>query len=194
MIHEKPEVQELMQKMRELLFDFATLGGYPRDIANNLTPKDMDICIFNYHPTDLAEARLYNVLVAWLMKHDMVRIVYDETHHPSAEDDSRVLSVISLHCGVDLIFWDAKTKWEVLDNFDFNINQYELAMYGDKFIPVFHGNNHGILQFVRPHEDLTQDRVDNITGKADSLGWNTCQTKTKYKNSCPPTPTMPNAS
>lgn len=192
MIHQKSEVQELMDKMRELLFDFAILGGYPRDLAMGREPKDLDICVYNYHPTDTAEIKFSKILQSWLEERNMIREAYDE-HHPSAQQDCRVYHVVSLHCGVDIIFWDADTKWEVINNFDFNINQYELALSADNFTPIYHGNNHGILQFVRPHDDLTQERVDKITGIADSLGWDTCQTKTKYKNSCPHTPIMPSA-
>ncbi len=188
MIHQKPAVQELMQKRRELLFDFAILGGYPRDLAVGRKPKDLDICVYNYHPRDQAEIHFATILKEWLEERNMIRDAYDE-HHPSAAQDGRVYSVVSLHCGVDIIFWNAETKWEVINNFDFNINQYELALSADNFTPIFHGNNHGVLNFVRPHEDLTEERVDKITGLADSLGWNTCQINKKSMNFCQPTPT-----
>lgn len=190
MIHQQPEVKELMQKMRELLFDFAILGGYPRDIANNRTPKDMDICVYNYHPTDRAEIMFASMLRKWLEEKDMIREAYDE-HHPSATGDNRVYHVVSLHCGVDIIFWNAQTKWEVINNFDFNINQYELAVSDDNYTPVYHGNNHGVLGYIRPHDDLSQERVDHVVDIADSLGWDTCLLNKKSMSFSQPTSTPP---
>lgn len=177
MLHKETVVQEVMQKMRELLFDFAILGGYPRDLANGRSPKDLDICVFNFHVGDIAEQRFYEMLRIWLEDRNLIRNAFDE-HHPSAQDDSRVLGVLALTCDVDIIFWNAENKWGVINNFDFNINQYELAVNGDSFTPIYHGNNHGVLRYVRPHDQLSQERVDKIADIAHSMEWDTCQIRT----------------
>lgn len=163
-----------MQKMRELLFDFAILGGYPRDIALGREPKDMDICVYNYHPTDQAEITFSNVLKAWLEERNMIAEAHDKMH-PSNPDKSRIYHVVTLKCGVDIIFWNAKTKWEVIHRFDFNINQYELAVQDDSWTPIFHGNNHGVLQHVRAANEILPERLDHIIDIADSFEWDTTQ-------------------
>lgn len=169
MIHEKPIVKDLLQKMRELLFDFSVLGGYPRDLANGRTPKDMDICIYNFHQDDIAERAFLEMLIKWLNENNLI----SETHATGSGDgDNRVLLVLSLTCNVDLIFWVGTTKWDVLNSFDFNINMYEFDLITGE--PKFLGTNEGTLVQIR--EDFRSDeqytkRLTHMQEVAKEINW-----------------------
>lgn len=169
MIHEQPIVKDLLQKLRELLFDFSVLGGYPRDLAHGKTPKDMDICIYNFHQLYPEESKFFGILLQWLGENNLI----DEVHSTGSGDgDNRVMLVLKLTCDVDLIFWIGDTKWDVLNSFDFNINLYEFDLV--KGEPKFLGQNEGTVVQIRQDfrsEDQFNKRVARVKEVAQEIGW-----------------------
>lgn len=163
------QVDKVLTKLKSLLFDFSILGGYARDLHYGLTPKDIDVCIYNYHPLDHAESQFRQMLLEYLDKEDLLKEVHSEG---SANSDSRVHLVLSLTCGMDLIFWEAKDKWDVLNNFDFNINQFEYNWETKK--TEFLGSNQGelvqIRQDFRTEEQLTK-RLTRCKEIAEAIHW-----------------------
>lgn len=183
MIHERQEVQDVLKKLQNLLFDFVIAGGYPRDLALGRQPKDVDICIYNYHPEDAAEMKFTEMLYSWLKEKGLIKTVHDEDEQLSY-DDARIHRVWSLNCDVDIIFWNAANEWEVLRNFDFNINQY--IWDATRQLPMFVGNlpEKGTLTMLRDLWDYNQDpteRILKMCAIADEVGWDTTKVKADLK-------------
>lgn len=181
MLHEEQLIQQLFLKMETLLFDFAVLGGYPRDIHFGRTPKDLDICVYNYHPYDIAEEQFTRMLRDWLYSKDIGLTIYHEGDSASASGDSRVHMVWTLSCGVDIIFWNAETKWEVLKNFDFNINQFELDTTTGEVtrrlgVPGI-DTELVMLRDLFQYNDNPEDRILHVMQIAKEVGWDICSVK-----------------
>lgn len=182
MLHKDEQVLDVLKQLKNHLFDFAILGGYPRDLHHGRNPKDMDVCIFNFHSYDNAECVLLDKLIHKLTFAGLIDSIYSKV---SAEGDSRVYTTIKLTCGMDLIVWNARDKWDVLSNFDFNINQYELVLEKDgSYEIVEHCKDTGKLHMLR---DLYKyvadpsDRVLHVCTIAEELGWDTCSVKNNLK-------------
>lgn len=74
----------VLADLRAYLFDCRITGGFPRDVASHNTAKDLDICVFNFHPNDIAESKFYEQLVLQLKdSFDSVE-VFDQ--YPNDED------------------------------------------------------------------------------------------------------------
>ena len=147
-------------------------GGYPRDLHFGVEPKDVDFFVrYNEKTVNEILSRLKQLN---LPHHDCIDDIEDEEGYPSDETEDRISRVIKVGEYIDIIFVNhALTK--VTDNFDFNINQFELGMMDD---PVFTGKTHNnVLQVVtdtslyNKKEELSSDRISKIVKKADSLGW-----------------------
>ena len=147
-------------------------GGYPRDLHFGVEPKDVDFFVrYNEKTVNEILSRLKQLN---LPHHDCIDDIEDEEGYPSDETEDRISRVIKVGEYIDIIFVNhALTK--VTDNFDFNINQFELGMMDD---PVFTGKTHNnVLQvvtdtsFYNKKEELSSARIAKIVKKADSLGW-----------------------
>lgn len=44
--------------LNSFILDNVVAGGYPRDLAHSLPPKDVDVCIYNFHPVDECEQHM----------------------------------------------------------------------------------------------------------------------------------------
>ena len=54
--------------LNSFILDNVVAGGYPRDLAHGKQPKDVDVCIYNFHPGDYAEMHLVEGLQKSLKK------------------------------------------------------------------------------------------------------------------------------
>lgn len=180
MLHEEQLIQQLFKKMETLLFDFAVLGGYPRDIHFGRTPKDLDICVYNYTPHDIADNKFTAMLGGWLYQNKITVVRHYSESCASASGDSRVHMVWTLSCGVDIIFWNAKTKTEVLQNFDFNINQFELDTITGEAIDRRSNSDNKELMMLRDlfqYNDNPEERIIHVMQIAKEVGWDICSVK-----------------
>ena len=89
-MHYKNEVLLNMGKLvlsdlRAMLFDCHITGGFARDIASHNIAKDLDICVYNFHPNDPAEEKFYSMLVTQLEGSYNSVEVFDQ--YPVGEDE-----------------------------------------------------------------------------------------------------------
>jgi hypothetical protein len=147
----------LITKILELYnIDAIVAGGYPRDLAFGEIPKDMDIFVVDFNSVlDLCDSL-------------NIRYTLFENYESTGETNrfGRVLKIGD----VDII--ECATHIEhpinqVLDLFDYNINQW--CLINDK--PVFVGQNFGTLERASK-ECVTEKRIQYITKKAIKRGWN----------------------
>ena len=180
MIHETQNFRAIVELLERHKLDFAVLGGYPRDLFHGFAPKDLDICVFGYNSFDICVAER---VCTELGERGFVEAMHLE--NGSARNDASVSLVLTLKGDIDVIFWNACTKEEVLQLFDFNFNQFELELREDGvkvgIPPVF-------TQLAMLRDDLSPERIDRMIQKAKDYGWDTCQVQSKLKSSSLPTP------
>lgn len=186
-LHKDTTVILVIRKLEQLGFQFSILGGYPRDLAAGRTPKDMDICVYSIN----TRGDMYN-LRAWLEESLLLKDTYEESS-ASASGDRNVQDVYTLTCGIDIIFWKCDTEREVLDGFDFNINQYKLVDLHEETGIEFLGDSMGDLVPIRELSELSSARVDHMIDIAKQIGWQTCQVQKMWQPTSLPTPQQPSA-
>lgn len=149
-------------------------GGYPRDLAFGVEPKDVDF--FVKYNEKVVEEILDRLEQLKLPHHDCADDISDSKKYPTkdGEEEGRVSRVIKVGDFVDIIFVNHPLS-KVTDNFDFNINQYELGMLDE---PTYKGKPHNnVLQFAckdnlyKEEEEIKEGRTTHIVRKADRLGW-----------------------
>lgn len=77
--------KDVMRVLRNYMFDCNITGGFPRDIASHNVPRDLDICVFNWHPNDPAEEKFFDLMVNTLENYYESVEVFD-----SYEDDEEL--------------------------------------------------------------------------------------------------------
>ncbi|QHJ79446.1 MAG: hypothetical protein [Caudoviricetes sp.] len=165
-------ILHVCKKLKEGLFDFVIAGGYARDKYYGLLPKDCDICVFNFHPEDAAEAALLEQFLNH-MKH----FTDVEVHGEYDGSDGRLGDVIKLpEWNIDIIFYrSASCAFDVMTQFDCNLNQaFILSSIPSKFyspelsnIRWLHGVPPKQLHFLT--EDLSLARIEHMF-----LKWHLC--------------------
>lgn len=144
--------------------EWAILGGYPRDLHHGVEPKDLDIIIYN---TDyISKGQLRDIMEE--LAPNLIT-----SHEASMCGSPRLIKVITYNIEgttVDLIFWNGiyDTLQKVVDNFDFNINQYILdpTTMQTKFL----GKNEGVVEIINS-EAISLTRRLRIESKAKELRW-----------------------
>lgn len=117
-------VEEILKKIKEHTFSCVVAGGYCRDVFHGVAHKDIDICMYNFHPKDEAECVLMNMLWLWLNKNVGAENI---TQCSSEYEDARINFVWHLpHHHVDIICWNATHHMQILEGFDCNLNQFYL--------------------------------------------------------------------
>lgn len=125
----------IMGWLSELGIDNMCAGGYPRDLAMGLPPRDFDIVIYGKKALESEE-----LLRTELTSPDKKILDLGEEQYKGG----RIAYVIKLGT-VDIICYNAETEEEVFDAFDYNINQYKMELGK----PVFKGENEFTLTPVR---------------------------------------------
>lgn len=186
-LHKDTTVVLVLRKLQQIGLQYSILGGYPRDLAAGRKPKDMDICVYGQ-----AAQEVVHELRNWLDYAEILQDAYEEST-ASASGDKNVQDVYTLKCNVDIIFWKCQTEREVLDGFDFNINQYKLVdLHGETGIE-FLGDSMGELVPIRELSELSSARVDHMIGIAKQIGWQTCQVQKMWQPTSLPTPAQQSA-
>lgn len=180
------EVEKVLKLIAQHTFGCVVAGGYPRDIHFGLKPKDIDICMYNFHPDDYAERVLLDSLFHKLQDYKVINIssLFDDKDEEYIVNDARVYAVWNLpELGVDIILYNDCYQWsDVVNQFDFNLNQFIIPSTspdnhhrtGEPFTPdmqedpLFVGS-HNYSKLVQIKDNLTPDRVAKIKSKHRSL-------------------------
>lgn len=171
LIHESKEYKIVATVLSNLNIPNVVMGGYPRDLASGREPKDLDICVYS---TDI-HSKSWKVLVSMLNELDML----DSRFLGMPEyQDSRVLEVIKLKCKIDIVVWNRQSILEIINSFDYNINQWLLI---DER-PTFFGDNFGVLTQIKAEGyNVSELREQHIIAIAQELNWDVeeCQKQTQ---------------
>lgn len=156
--------KELAVELDRLGLKWAVAGGWCRDVTHYKEPKDIDIIVADWDYISKGQLRELD---------DFTRknLSTDHSNSDYTYRGGRIEKVLTLKDGIDIIFWSAKYKtvFDIVKDFDFNINQYILSRDGDiKFL----GCNKGTLQItVAKLRELSVPRAIKIRGKAEDIGW-----------------------
>ena len=147
------------------LTEWAIAGGNPRDAKHGIGARDTDIIVVD-------NGEVTNMIRAF-HKLGYQYTVFDNTTGNTYED-GRITHVLKLtEFNVDIIVWhpDYESIQAIVDNFDFNINQY---IVDDDNEIAFVGKNEGTLEML----DGYMERCENVAArgvymieKAEQLGW-----------------------
>lgn len=128
---DKPTItpEQVLKLIAEHTFSCVVAGGYARDKFFGVEPKDIDVCVYNFHQGDEAELMLLNMLWKKLLPHG-VRNLSDchDAEETYDDTDCRVAWVWNIpNLDMDLIFYkDCGNFSDVLNKFDCNLNQFYL--------------------------------------------------------------------
>tara|TARA_R110000850_G_scaffold205499_3_gene331655 strand:- start:1381 stop:1908 length:528 start_codon:yes stop_codon:yes gene_type:complete len=175
MLHESTIYKLVLEVAHKHEINIAIAGGYPRDIALGRTPKDLDLVSWSEN----GNFKNWHDFEEELKANDLVIESWD-LNPPSAVDDTRVESVLKLKGNIDVILWGSQygSLEEVVDNFDFNINQWVLFKHG----PIFLGKNYKVLTQLCGFEyTVSEDRVLKMINIAKELNWSTEECKKKMQ-------------
>lgn len=154
------DVSKAIDMLDKVGIDYIIAGGYARDVAHGVEPKDLDIMVTGCSPD------FYR-----LCKQLPYTEKFATGDSDDGYDDPCIVGVLKIGSNVDIVMWSG-TIFESLEcvvrqGFDFNINQYVLDDISEP--PRFVGNSKGYL--VRLLEELRHDRILKVTEIAKNLGW-----------------------
>lgn len=172
-IHETAVYKELIKLLKSHGAKFSILGGYPRDLANGVKPKDLDICVYDIG--QLGVSRVIADIVSGFDVEDYDSFGTVEDTNYGSEHIEHVTKVFTPQGEIDVIFYteDFTCVEQVLMNFDYNMNMYSMTMYYP-FATAFHGAGEGV--FLRNNNSVagnivSADRVYRMKKKAKAMGW-----------------------
>lgn len=187
MIHETEKCKNILDILKMFTPQVAIAGGYPRDLLLGREPKDLDIIVadLNDFGLELVHAALKDI--------GCVLEIFSD-NPPSAKGNPRVKAVIKAAEDIDIIFWDNsfKTIQDIVNNFDFNINQFVLDLRWEH-PSYFLGDiaDYGKLVQIRESEfAVSQKRKLKVIKIAEELNWSTEECQNKMNNQ-PTQPQMP---
>lgn len=180
----KPTVEDVLKLIKQHTFGCVVAGGYCRDTFFGVTPKDIDICVYDFYPDDYAEGVLLQSL-----QHELDKLGVGFTNVSSQFDedcadeeyivnDARVYEVWKLAgLNVDIILYNGCKTWrDVVSKFDFNLNQFYLPSTVPHFdseseynpsleeSPVYVGVGE-LRELIQIKDELTPERVAKIQAK-----------------------------
>lgn len=175
----KPTVEDVLKLIKQHTFGCVVAGGFCRDTFFGVTPKDIDICVYDFYPDDYAEGVLLQSL-----KHELDKLgvgftnvssQFDECDEEYLVNDARVHEVWKLAgLNVDIILYNGCKTWrDVVMKFDFNLNQFYLPSTVPDFdserpynpsleeAPVYVGVGE-LSELIQIKDELTPERVHKI--------------------------------
>lgn len=177
--------KDVMRILRSHMFDCNIAGGFPRDVAAGKTPRDLDICVFNWHPNDIAESILFDKMVDVLESRFEFVEIYDSYVDGSmasstmkARQIDKVIKVgqtydSGMH-SIDIIFFEdcspnpvgmfarnnegyrLDTIKKVVDGFDCNVNMFIWNEQED--MSEYLGRN-SLQSLIVHHDTLSPERI-----------------------------------
>lgn len=124
------------QALAQRGLNFVVAGGYARDIAAGVQPKDADVCVFGDVCTLGA---LPASLLHYALEHDLQYRQIPNYHVDDTSDFAARLNGVCKIGDVDIVFYSSAATWyQVVGQFDFNINQF----YFPSSIPRYSTGTH----------------------------------------------------
>lgn len=163
----------LLAGLRRAGFAAGVMGGYARDTFFGRVPKDIDICVavgpIRDEDAEVIISKLSNVLfeIAYENKFYGLNRQVMGMYNDHASD--RACGVVQYpDHGIDIIFYrDCNTVPDIINSFDFNINQFGMDGPNDD-IPVYAGKTD--LRTLTPvRKDASAKRCLKVMGKHRSL-------------------------
>lgn len=182
-----PTVEDVLKLIKQHTFGCVVAGGYCRDTFFGVTPKDIDICVYDFYPDDYAEGVLLQSL-----QHELDKLGVGFTNISSQFDegcadeeyivnDARVYEVWKLaELNVDIILYNGCNNFmDVVSKFDFNLNQFYLPSTVPNFFsdytefeynpsleeaPVYVGVGE-LSELIQIKDELTPERVVKMKTK-----------------------------
>lgn len=160
------------------LFNSAILGGLARDTYYGVKAKDVDVCVYGFHPNDGAEELLFDKLLDALIAAFPSTVLNWGGSTPS-ESVHQVVNVITIpELNVDIIFYEdcvpaeqasnpmyarfnigrrVTSRYDIARQFDCNLNQFAFNKEGDAVfigVPAQHPDN-GLVMLREVSEERT---------------------------------------
>lgn len=133
------QVTEVCHMLAAEGYDFVVAGGFARDTAAGVTPKDADICVYGGTLRNAFMNNLPEYMFDWAESNGLEHSKAYSYGTGASDLDERIDGVVKLG-QVDIIFYHAARSWqEIVDKFDFNINQF----YFPSSIPKRDFGTHG---------------------------------------------------
>lgn len=160
----------IMEAFSEAGLSAGIVGGYARDTFFGVAPKDLDICVaVNSVTDDEVEALLDRVQ----------QVLWSNTRFAGFDPDYTVCGMYNDHAsdracgvlqfkdyGIDVIFYrDCSNVQEIIDAFDFNINQFALNGF---LQPIYLGST-DLRQLIAVRNDASVERCVKVMGKHSNL-------------------------
>jgi len=133
------QVTEVCRMLAAEGYDFVVAGGFARDTAAGVPPKDADICVYGGTLRNAFMANLPDYMFNWAESNGLTHSKAYSYGSGGSDFDERIDGVVKLG-QVDIIFYHEAHSWqEIVDKFDFNINQF----YFPSSIPQRDFGTHG---------------------------------------------------
>lgn len=164
----------VMEIIRKLGIDCAIAGGAVRDSYFGKEPKDIDIVVWNC-TTQAQALALQNELTALGFVYNNVKA---ESLDPEYKD-CRCAGVWEFGTSFDVILYGSSytTEEQVMEAFDFNINQFVSSDGKEMRQYIQDGHKDGVLSQLR--ETVSKQRTAKIVAYAQSVGWDTTAVEEK---------------
>jgi hypothetical protein len=139
MLNLNEQVTEVCRMLAAEGYDFVVAGGFARDTAAGVTPKDADICVYGGTLRNAFMNNLPEYMFDWAESNGLEYSKAYSYGTGASDFDERIDGVVKLG-QVDIIFYHEAQSWqEILGKFDFNINQF----YFPSSIPQRDFGTHG---------------------------------------------------
>ncbi len=173
MNEQRKQAHQVCAMLEAFGFNVMVSGGYPRDLFYGETPKDVDIAVYNIgdKTTELATITEVFRKAGWL--------THEFLNAPSLSEPSEkhIFTVLKLEHDVDVICFnpDITTEREVLDTYDYNINQF-VATWQDLIYDLppgilFKGEDGGVLRRLNDSDTIRETRAQKMEDYANRVGW-----------------------
>lgn len=129
------QLTEVCRMLRGYGYEFVVGGGFARDIACGMPPKDADICVYGSAYGPIESYGIPQAMGEWALENGLCFQQIPSYGMSESDFDQRCAGVAKIG-DVDIIFYRFERSWQgILNKFDFNINQF----YFPSSIPEYSG-------------------------------------------------------
>lgn len=189
--HTLETAKDLMAELRAHMFDCCIAGGFPRDMHYGFKPKDIDICIYNWHSLDYAENTMLSMVKSRLagkgyIIQELLGVASDGREANFADHQVERIWKIQGH-DIDVIFYEdchpnpqgmfanfrkgkrVSSQKQLVDQFDCNLNQYIWSEQDHCSIFIGDINPRSKVYMIRGMNERA-NRIVKMADKADKFG------------------------